>query len=159
MPYVDAAESLNNCHGSDGNGAAKRIAPLGLTFCNATDLREKAENSARVTHTHPVGIDGGAVQAWSVAYVVRLDPSAAFPRADFCKGLVRFAQTNQMHRKLVDVIAALADQLPVREAAAQLGNGNHVAESMPFALHAFLHHLHSFEECLFCATLHGGERE
>ena len=159
MPYVDAVGSLNDGRGSDGNGAAKRIAPLGLAFYNAADLREKAESSARVTHTHPVGIDGAAVQAWTVAYVVKLDPGAPFPMADFCEGLVRFAQTNQMRRKLVDVIAALADQLPDKEAAAQLGNGNHVVESMSFALYAFLHHLDSFEECLFCATLHGGERE
>ena len=159
MPYVDAAGSLNDGRGSDGNGAAKRIAPLGLAFWNATDLREKAECSARVTHTHPVGINGAAVQAWAIAYVVKLDPGASFPLADFCEGLVRFAETNQMRRKLVDVIAALAEQLSDEEAAARLGNGNHVVESVSFALYAFLHHLDSFEECLFCATLHGGERE
>ncbi len=159
IPFVEAAGSLNGGRGSDGNGAAKRIAPLGLAFCNAADLREKAGNSARVTHTHPVGIDGAAVQAWAIAYVVKLDPSAPFPIADFCEGLVRFAETNQMRRKLVDVIAALAEQLSDEEAAAQLGNGNHVVESVSFALYAFLHHLDSFEECLFCAILHGGERE
>jgi len=30
---------------------------------------------------------------------------------------------------------------------------------MPFALFSFLRHPTSFEDCLFCATLHGGDRD
>jgi poly(ADP-ribose) glycohydrolase ARH3 len=30
---------------------------------------------------------------------------------------------------------------------------------MPFALYAFLGHPHSFEECLFCSIMHGGDRD
>ena len=30
-------------------------------------------------------------------------------------------------------------------------------ESMPFALYSFLRHAKSFEDCLFCAILHGGD--
>jgi poly(ADP-ribose) glycohydrolase ARH3 len=32
-------------------------------------------------------------------------------------------------------------------------------ESMPFAVYAFLRHPQSFEECLFCAILNGGDRD
>ncbi len=32
-------------------------------------------------------------------------------------------------------------------------------ESLPFALYSFLSHPKSFEDCLFCAILHGGDRD
>jgi poly(ADP-ribose) glycohydrolase ARH3 len=32
-------------------------------------------------------------------------------------------------------------------------------ESMPFAVYAFLRHPQSFEGCLLCAVLHGGDRD
>jgi poly(ADP-ribose) glycohydrolase ARH3 len=34
-----------------------------------------------------------------------------------------------------------------------------VHESMPFALYAFLRHPQSFEDCLFCAIMNGGDRD
>jgi poly(ADP-ribose) glycohydrolase ARH3 len=34
-----------------------------------------------------------------------------------------------------------------------------VHESLPFALYSFLSHPKSFEDCLFCAILHGGDRD
>jgi poly(ADP-ribose) glycohydrolase ARH3 len=34
-----------------------------------------------------------------------------------------------------------------------------VHESMPFAVYSFLRHPRSFEECLFCAVLNGGDRD
>jgi poly(ADP-ribose) glycohydrolase ARH3 len=34
-----------------------------------------------------------------------------------------------------------------------------VHESLPFALYAFLRHPQSFEACLLCATLNGGDRD
>jgi len=34
-----------------------------------------------------------------------------------------------------------------------------VHESLPFALYSFLRHPKSFADCLFCAILHGGDRD
>jgi poly(ADP-ribose) glycohydrolase ARH3 len=34
-----------------------------------------------------------------------------------------------------------------------------VHESLPFALYSFLRHPKSFEDCLFCAILNGGDRD
>ena len=34
-----------------------------------------------------------------------------------------------------------------------------VHESLPFALYSFLRRPKSFEDCLFCAILHGGDRD
>ena len=45
--------------GSFGNGAAMRVAPVGLLFRDdPSRLREQAQLSARPTHRHPLGIGG-----------------------------------------------------------------------------------------------------
>jgi poly(ADP-ribose) glycohydrolase ARH3 len=74
IPYAQAAQSLFGGSGSFGNGAAMRIAPLGLFFHESLQIYEHACDSAEVTHSHPVGKDGAALQARAVARVVKLDP-------------------------------------------------------------------------------------
>ena len=74
LPYTQAARSLFGGQGSFGNGAAMRIAPLGLFFHDAPDLYNQASASACVTHAHPLGIDGAAVLAWAIARAVKLFP-------------------------------------------------------------------------------------
>ena len=60
--------------GSLGNGAAMRVAPVGLLFHRDLDkVAEHAERSARPAHTHPVGVDGARVLALAVALAVRQD--------------------------------------------------------------------------------------
>lgn len=54
-----------------GNGAAMRIAPLGLHYCGHSGLREVAAKSCRITHQHPNALAGSVVQAVSVAESVR----------------------------------------------------------------------------------------
>ena len=44
-------------------------------------------------------------------------------------------------------------------ASERLGRTVAVHESMPFSVYAFLRHPRSFEECLFCAVLNGGDRD
>jgi len=63
ITYAEASSTLFGGSGSFGNGAAMRIAPVGLFFHNSLDLYGKACISASVTHAHPVGMDGAAVQA------------------------------------------------------------------------------------------------
>ena len=45
------------------------------------------------------------------------------------------------------------------EAAGRLGRSVAVHESMPYALYAFLRHPGSYENCLFCAVMSGGDRD
>jgi poly(ADP-ribose) glycohydrolase ARH3 len=53
--------------GSLGNGAAMRVAPVGLMFRHSTDLLwEQARLSALPTHVHPQGIEGAQVLALAV---------------------------------------------------------------------------------------------
>ena len=157
MSYLEAARSLFGGHGSFGNGAAMRIAPLGLLFHDASDLYDKARRSAHVTHAHPIGIDGAAVQAQAVARAVSLDPQEPFPLQLFCEELADFARTPEMRDKLHLVHKLLAQGATPLTAAHHLGQSVAVHESLPFALYAFLRHPTSFEDCLYCASLHGGD--
>jgi poly(ADP-ribose) glycohydrolase ARH3 len=136
-----------------------RIVPVGLFYHDAPDLYARACTSAVVTHTHPVGQDGAAVLARAVAEAVTLDPHGPFPRERFLQRLVAEAQTGEVRGKLALIKTLLGEQLSSEAAARRLGQGVAVHESMPFALYAFLRHPTSFEACLYCAILNGGDRD
>lgn len=159
MSYSGAARSLFGGQGSFGNGAAMRIAPVGLFFHNSPDLYEQACVSAAVTHAHPIGMDGAAVLAWGVAQAVKLAPQEPFSFEDFSQRLIERARTPAIRDKMMLLRALIAEDVLPAEAAERLGRSVAVHESLPFALYAFLRHPKSFEECLFCAVLHGGDRD
>ena len=157
--YRDAAKSLFGGQGSLGNGAAMRIVPVGLFFYDSKDMHEQARASARVTHAHPVGTDGAAVQAYAVSQVVRMDPHKDFPFEAFMDTLIGFAKTSEMRGKM-ELVRKLLDEDVQPEAAAQrIGRSVAVHESMPFAVYSFVRYVLSFEDCLFCAIMNGGDRD
>jgi poly(ADP-ribose) glycohydrolase ARH3 len=54
--------------GSYGNGAAMRVAPVGLVFRDHPEkLWEQARHSALPTHLHPLGIEGTCISSWAKA--------------------------------------------------------------------------------------------
>jgi poly(ADP-ribose) glycohydrolase ARH3 len=159
VPYREAAESLFGGEGSLGNGAAMRIVPVGLFFSGSPDIYEKAGLSASVTHAHPVGIDGAAIQAKAVSLVLNLDPKDQFSSTAFIDTMIEFAETRIIKEKMQLVKRLLAGNTTPSSAAEQLGRTVAVDESMPFALFSFLRHPKSFEDCLFCAVLNGGDRD
>jgi poly(ADP-ribose) glycohydrolase ARH3 len=159
VSYAEAARGLFGGQGSFGNGAAMRIAPVGLFCHDSPDLYEQVRQSASVTHAHPVGVDGAAVLAWAIARAVKLDPGGPFPVEDVTQGLVDFARTPEVRDKMARVHTLIAEDAPPSRAANRLGRGVAVHESMPFAVYSFLRHPQSFEACLFCAILNGGDRD
>lgn len=161
ITYTEAAHRLFGGEGSLGNGAAMRIAPLGLFFYNAPDLYEMASASAVVTHAHPVGIDGAAVQARAVADAVGHYPQDQdnFQPAHFIQGLIDFSLTTKIQSKMKLVKELITLDIPPDDAAGRIGRTVSVHESMPFAVYSFLRYPQSFEETLFCAALHGGDRD
>ncbi|MGD2143924.1 MAG: ADP-ribosylglycohydrolase family protein, partial [Anaerolineae bacterium] len=136
-----------------------RVAPVGLYFYDAPDLYEMAQLSARVTHAHPVGIDGAAVQARAVAEAVALDPDEPFLTDGFLHVLLSSAQTPALEQQLERVWEFIHNDAPPQEAVRELGQGVSVYWSLPFAIYSFVRHPDSFEDCLFCATLNGGDRD
>jgi poly(ADP-ribose) glycohydrolase ARH3 len=159
ITYVQAAKSLFGGRGSMGNGGAMRIVPVGLFYHDSENLYEIASASAEVTHAHPVGKDGAAVEAWAIAHAVKLDPGRQFPLATFTQGLISFARTPEIQEKMKLIQTLLNEDIPPNIAAATLGQSVFVDESMPFAIYSFLRHPGSFEDCLFCAILNGGDRD
>ncbi len=156
---VEAARTLFGGQGSFGNGAAMRVAPVGLVYRDHPGLHERACESASVTHAHPVGQDGAAVQAKAVALAVSLQPDVPFPREPFLTALIEFAKTEEMKDKMIEVQELLAAREIPSRATARLGQSVAVHESLPFALFSFLRHHDSYEDCLFCAILNGGDRD
>jgi len=159
ITYVEAAQRLFGGSGSFGNGSAMRVVPVGLVFHDSPDLYEMARVSAVVTHAHPLGIDGAAVQSKAVALAVQHDPEDTFPSDAFVQDLLGFARTPQMRDKIREVGDLISSRADPSVAAQRLGRTVAVHKSQPFALYSFLRHLKSFEDCLFCAILNGGDRD
>jgi poly(ADP-ribose) glycohydrolase ARH3 len=61
--------------GSFGNGAAMRVAPVGLLFCHDLErVADQARASAWPTHRHPLGIEGAQLLALAVAVAAQGPP-------------------------------------------------------------------------------------
>jgi poly(ADP-ribose) glycohydrolase ARH3 len=66
-PWDEVGGRLFGGQGSYGNGAAMRAAPVGaLFFDHLPRLRRVADAQAAITHTHPLGRQGAAIQAAAV---------------------------------------------------------------------------------------------
>ncbi len=79
MPWREAAVSAFP-DGSYGNGAAMRVAPVGLVFQEAAPRRAAARDTAIITHAHPHGVEGAVLMAeatWMAAYGVVSLPALA----------------------------------------------------------------------------------
>ncbi|MBN1837943.1 MAG: ADP-ribosylglycohydrolase family protein [Spirochaetales bacterium] len=159
LSYEQAAASLFGGSGSFGNGAAMRSGPLGLFYHGSPELYERCRQASAVTHSHPVGIDGAAIQARAVDLALEYRTRRPMPVAEFLDGLQGFGRSREMLDRLATLRQLLTSGAGAGEAAASLGRGVAVQDSLPFALYAFLTHPDSFEECLFCAILNGGDRD
>ena len=103
--------------GSLGNGAAMRVAPVGLLFHRDVDaLLEQARQSALPTHTHPIGIEGAQLLALAIAIVLR---ERQFDKEAFYEELLAHTMTEEFRRQLklaagitpTDTIAILGSSL------------------------------------------------
>ncbi|HEV2820516.1 MAG TPA: ADP-ribosylglycohydrolase family protein [Solirubrobacteraceae bacterium] len=92
----EAAGRIFGGQGSLGNGAAMRIAPVSVRFWQDRVMTSSAaRRSARLTHAHPVGIDGAAVQAAAIVAALNDDDPLAAALTE--------AQTAEMHGALADL--------------------------------------------------------
>lgn len=160
QPCHEIAALLHGGQGSLGNGAAMRVAPAGVAYRDTAERADAARTSATITHAHPVGQDAAALQAHTVALAVTnalagepLDGERA------ARELVRAAHSDEMHRKLAIVAAALSDGTPPDRVAHAIGRSVAAHESVPFAIYAFLRAPTDFEAVLDCAILNGGDRD
>jgi len=145
--------------GSWGNGAAMRVAPVGL-FLNKdmTKLRTVAEAQARITHTHPVAIDAAVVQAAAVALAYS-SAGEAFVPDDFLDGLTSLASTEDLKKKLTRMNGLMKDGVDDPVIVKELGNGVRADASVPTAIYCFIRHPDELEEAVVQAVNLGGDTD
>ena len=121
--------------GSFGNGAAMRVAPVGVVWAGDADaLARAAAAQAVLTHAHPIGVDAATAQARAVATAAT---TGGFTGEDL-RGLAAQASTDEL-RATLSMAADLAVQhartpLALPDVAAAVGTGVLADQSVAAAL-------------------------
>ncbi|MEM2360544.1 MAG: ADP-ribosylglycohydrolase family protein [Candidatus Jordarchaeales archaeon] len=142
--------------GSFGNGAAMRIAPVGLLYFDDPEmLRRVAEQSSLITHAHPLGVEGAVVQAYAVSLAVAAKPPNLNPR-EFLEMLRSFAREEVYREALGSAVRLLDEGADRRKVVSVLGNGVEAFRSVPTAIYCFAANTESFENAvLYAVSLRG----
>jgi poly(ADP-ribose) glycohydrolase ARH3 len=138
--------------GSYGNGAAMRVAPVGLVF--AHDLGRVAEEaiaSARTTHRHPLGVEGARLLALAAALAAQGPP---LDRRAFYQELARECREDEFLWQL-----RAARRLRARHSLGFLGNSLPAHRSVVTAIACFTAHPDSFERCMEAAIALGDDTD
>lgn len=159
VAWNEAARRLFGGEGSYGNGAAMRVAPVGL-FCydDPKQLRAIAYASSEITHTHELGREGAALQAYAVALAVNEDPSSQLDVSAFL-GKLRDFTRNEVYTEKLKRVERLFDEADRRRVVRGLGNGIEAHRSVPTAIYCFLRNSRSFEEAVRYAISLGGDTD
>jgi poly(ADP-ribose) glycohydrolase ARH3 len=150
-PVASAAAQIFDGHGSRRNGAAMRIAPIAVLFRdNPPRLLTEAARSARITHSHPVGVDAAVVQAAAIG--------AALREEDILEAALDAAHAPEMTDGLRDVGELLLTPPDPVQAYARLGSSSDARESVCAAIYAALAHP-TFEPAVRFAVRLGGDTD
>lgn len=142
-PWQQASRAVY-AEGSYGNGAAMRAPVLALFYARDRDgLIAAARCSARVTHAHPLGVEGAVLIALAAHALLEGRPAAQV------LDIVRTeCSAPQLSERMKTVRAWIeSEEMPrPKEVATTLGNGITAPTSCPTALYVALRHLKtSFE--------------
>ena len=144
--------------GSFGNGSAMRIAPVGLFYYdNPKQLRTIAYESSRITHSHVLGMEGAALQAYAVALAVKTEPEQ-YDKYKFLKKLNDFIKVELYIEKLKKMKALLKESARKSRVIKELGNTIEAFNSVPISIYSFLVSA-DFESALEYALSLGGDRD
>jgi ADP-ribosylglycohydrolase len=156
---------------SAGNGAAMRVAPIGLARAgDFAALRHEAMLATVPTHADGMAVASAVAQAHAVAYLLRVEPGTLDPR-DFLRavgaGLEGIPDRGYPERRPAAdpgrrvTLAERIDELegwlglPWREAMDRTYNGAFVLESLPAALWFFATYAEDPEEAIVRAASAG----
>jgi poly(ADP-ribose) glycohydrolase ARH3 len=138
--------------GSFGNGAAMRVAPVGLLFRDDhRRLLEQAQRSALPTHLHPLGIEGAQLLALAVAVCSRM---TRFDRGEFFAEMLAACASSDYRAKMEE-----ASQVRVADDLAALGNRIEALHSVPTAIASFALTPESFEATISNVIFLGGDTD
>lgn len=176
VPWEEAGKSSFGV-GSFGNGAAGRVAPIGLLYHRELGLAAQvARLSAEPTHTHPLGKAGAAVQAMAVALALRwgvtegVEPSPSqfldLIEAELEPHEGLFRERLETIRLLLDrdepppLQARSTEMLEwAKSVGSVLGNDSRSFQSVPPAIYVFLCCLSDAETGMTAAVALGGDTD
>jgi poly(ADP-ribose) glycohydrolase ARH3 len=153
--------------GSYGNGSAMRVAPVGVLFHHDLEaLRGAAEAQARVTHAHPLGTAGAALQAAAVALAVRAEgPGDLAPDRvldalrTFVGGFKDPSAVEAYLERLEAIEVMLSDSGDPPAVARALGTSATCPRSVPAAIYSALVRRGSPGDALVYAVSLGGDTD
>ena len=138
--------------GSFGNGAAMRVAPVGMLFRDhPLKVWEQARLSALPTHLHPLGIEGAQLLALAVALCSAME---RFDRDGFFAGLLAATESPEYRAKLEE-----ASRVQTPDDLAGLGNRIEALHSVPTAIASFALTPESFEKTISNVIFLGGDTD
>ena len=136
-----------------------RVAPVGLLYSsNPAKLREIAYKSSSITHSHELGKEGAALQAYAVALALNTPSGEEIDREAFLLKLQNFAQTQLYKEKIANTKELLGEQDRARVVAV-LGNGIEALNSVPTAIYCFLKQPKSYKDSVIYAISLGGDTD
>jgi len=152
--WEETSKKLFGGKGSYGNGAAMRIAPVGIFYYDDADkLKEIAYKSSHITHSHELGKEGAALQAFSIALAV-----SGTKKEDMLLKLKRFTKSEVYKEKVRKLEALLDKETTKKEVIYGLGSGKEAFNSVPTAIYSFLH-ADSFKDAVVYAVSLGGDTD
>jgi poly(ADP-ribose) glycohydrolase ARH3 len=138
--------------GSFGNGAAMRVAPIGIFFCDDHDqVMEQAALSALPTHHHPLGIEGAQLLALAVALAAR---TSTFNRAAFYRELRYRCESEEFEWQL-----RTAQTMAPHHSISVFGTGLEAHRSVVTAIACFTHAPDSYAEVIGKAVSLGNDTD
>ena len=157
--FWDTASEKVYPGGSYGNGAAMRIAPVGLLYReDLAELRQISFQSARITHAHPLGKEGAALQAYAIASAIGWNPLTTFDPIQFIQSLSP-AVSDPVYVHKLDKMLMLLDQPDKAKVVSEIGNGIEAYTAVPAAIFSFITHPDSFENAVVYAISLGGDTD
>ncbi|WP_327116533.1 ADP-ribosylglycohydrolase family protein [Nocardia sp. NBC_01730] len=158
-PWAEAAGDAFDGHGSWGNGAAMRVAPLGAHFAGSPDqAAAQAARSAEITHRHPEAILGAMAVAVAASHAAATRETGCTP-AELLAAIDPYlidGHTTAGIRRARELLGHT-----VAEAAYELGNGARVSaqDTVPFTLWAAATYLHDYPAAITACIEAGGDAD
>lgn len=147
--------------GSFGNGAAMRIASIGLIYGGRplAELRDLVWRAVCCTHTHPEAVSAAILLARLVGIMAGIPAGNPPEVSRVLVDLRSYCEEPEMLLALDRVSCLLDEGAEADRIVAQLGCGVRSRESVAAALLLSLKHLSEPEEALVCAVGLGGDTD
>lgn len=145
--------------GSFGNGAAMRIAPVGLLYghLDYALLDKKVKAAVLMTHTHAEAVEAALLQARAIGMLLQED---ALPDGEkFLERLRSYAPESILNGKLRLLQQLLGQQASAADIVSAFGCGVRSADSWPPALWAALRYGDDPQEAIIQAVNLGGDTD